>query len=74
LYAQTRAERVEVIERTSAVVPFSALGRRLPVLYADPPRRVVCSGAGGTQKATEQHFGAMPKDEICALPIAALRL
>ena len=44
MYAHTRAERVEVIERTS--------------------------GAGGTRKAAEQHYGTMPKDEICALPIA----
>jgi hypothetical protein len=35
-------ERVEAIERASTARPLSALGRRFPVLYADPPGSSGC--------------------------------
>lgn len=40
--AASRQERVEAIERASTARPLSALGRRFPVLYADPPGSSGC--------------------------------
>jgi len=49
-------ERVEAIERASTARPLSALGRRFPVLYADPPWQFGLWSEGGMLKAAEMHI------------------
>ena len=41
--------------------------QRFACIYADPPWRY---GNQGTRAATDDHYGTMSVDEICALPIA----
>ena len=68
----TRAERVAVIDRASTSLPLAEafLGRRFPVLYADPPWDFKQWSAGGQKKAAAMHYPTMPTAEICALPVA----
>jgi len=54
--AASRQERVEAIERASTARPLSALGRRFPVLYADPPWQFGLWSEGGMLKAAEMHI------------------
>jgi len=68
--AASRRERVADIERASTACPLSMLGRRFPVIYADPPWAFQTWSAGGQQKAAEMHYPALPAADIAALPIA----
>jgi N6-adenosine-specific RNA methylase IME4 len=65
-----RSERAVVIEQQSLACPLSALGRRFPVLYADPPWAFDLWSEGEMLKAAEMHYPTMPADEIAALPVA----
>jgi N6-adenosine-specific RNA methylase IME4 len=66
----SRRERAAVIEAAATNCPLSLLGRRFPVLYADPPWRQVTYSDGGLLKAPEMHYPTMSVEDICAQPVA----
>jgi N6-adenosine-specific RNA methylase IME4 len=70
--AAMRSERAAVIERQSLACPLSALGRRFPVILADPPWAFELWSEGGMLKAADMHYPTMPTVEIAALPVAEI--
>ena len=67
--SERRTEHAQQIEHASAVQPLSALGRRYPVIYANPPWRFETWTPAGAGRAAEQHYPCMTLDDICALPV-----
>jgi N6-adenosine-specific RNA methylase IME4 len=68
--AATRTERAANIEAASAACPLSALGRRFPVILADPPWAYETWSAGGQQKSAIQHYPCMAAADIGAIPVS----
>lgn len=63
-----RAERIEKINEISrGNAPLSTVGRKYPVIYADPPWRYEHSET--ESRAIENHYPTMSLDEIKAMPI-----
>jgi len=52
--------------------PGLPIGRRFPVVYADPPWRYEEVSMGHTDRSIENHYPTMTLDAICALPVADL--
>jgi N6-adenosine-specific RNA methylase IME4/ParB-like chromosome segregation protein Spo0J len=61
-----RGERIETIRQASVGAEPLALGRRFPVIYADPPWQYDDANSRG---AAEDHYPTMPLVDICGLPI-----
>lgn len=66
--AGTRRDLARELSDTSAAMP---VGRKFPVIYADPAWR---RNAGIGNRAYENHFPTMSWDQICALPVAEMVL
>lgn len=71
-----RGERLATAERLaqSAPPPLAELAakRRWPVVYADPPWRFETWSEAGKEKAAENHYPTMSRDEIASLPVSAI--
>lgn len=70
--AASRSDRVDKIEAASVAQPLSALGRRFPVILADPPWAFETRSEGGLQKAADLHYPTMTIEQIRALPVAEI--
>lgn len=66
--AQSRRQLATELSDTSAQMP---IGRRFPVIYADP---AWSRKAGIGNRAYENHFPTMSWDDICALPVDKMAL
>jgi N6-adenosine-specific RNA methylase IME4 len=64
---ELRLENIERISRGNKPILSSSLGRRYPIIYADPPWSYEDSPAGHNNRSIEKHYPTMPLDEICAL-------
>ncbi len=63
-----RTERLEKLARLAGTAsPLSALGRRYPVVLADPPWRYEQSP--DDSRAIENQYPTMALEDICALPV-----
>lgn len=69
--ADGRDRRRQLATALSDATAELPIGRRFPVLYADPPWR---RKQGVTSRSYENHYSTMTWDEICALPVADLLL
>lgn len=65
-----RSFRAAEIEAASTLCPLSSLGRRYPVLLADPPWKFQLWSDGGMRKAAQMHYPCMETVDIAALPVA----
>lgn len=63
---ERRAERIETIRQASTGAAPLDIGRRFPIIYADPPWSYDDSNSRG---AAEDHYPTMPLADICALPV-----
>lgn len=68
--SERRTERAQEIEQASAAQPLASLGRRFPVIYADPPWHFESWTPAGMGRAAEQHYPCMTLEDICALPVS----
>jgi N6-adenosine-specific RNA methylase IME4/ParB-like chromosome segregation protein Spo0J len=62
-----RLENIERISLGNKPMLTASLGRKFPVIYADPPWRYENSPAGHNNRSIEKHYPTMPLDEICAM-------
>jgi N6-adenosine-specific RNA methylase IME4 len=62
-----RLENIEQISKGNRPMLTASLGRKFPVIYADPPWRYEDSPAGHSNRSIEKHYPTMSLDEICAL-------
>jgi N6-adenosine-specific RNA methylase IME4 len=65
-----RAERMKKINEASRKTAPLQSERRYPIIYADPPWKFQVHSGAGNDDAADQHYPAMPTEEICAMPIA----
>jgi len=63
----SRLENIERISKGNKPMLTASLGRKFPIIYADPPWRYENSPAGHNDRSIEKHYPTMPLDEICAL-------
>lgn len=63
---QRRGERLETIRQASAGASPLALGKRYPIIYADPPWQYDDANSRG---AAEDHYPTMSIDDICKLQV-----
>lgn len=65
--ARRRERTRKLVEISRADAPLSAVGRRFPILYADPPWRYEHSAT--ENRAIENQYPTMALEEICGLEV-----
>jgi N6-adenosine-specific RNA methylase IME4/ParB-like chromosome segregation protein Spo0J len=69
--AKNRANHMDKV-LASVEAPSLPLGRRYPVIYADPPWRYENPHMGSTGRSIEKHYQTMALEHICRLPVREL--